>query len=116
MIIARYLHREILRSTLVITGILLLIFICNQFVRYLSDAAIGRLTGHAVLEMMLIQVPLLAGFMLPLGFFLGLLLSCGRLYAEREMTILSSCGVSQWQLVKMTMKVALLAFRFLIPV
>lgn len=84
------------------TAILLIIFMSNQFVRYLGDAAIGRLTAQAVLQMMSIQIPLLLGFMLPLGLFVGILLSQGRLYVDNEMTILFACGVSRHNVLKMT--------------
>lgn len=79
------------------TLVLLAIFICNQFVRYLGDAAIGRVTALAVIQLMLIQVPLLSGFMLPLGYFIGMLMSYSQLYANNEMTALFSCGFSRKQ-------------------
>lgn len=102
-IIIRYLNREIFNAMLVITLVLLLIFISNQFVRYLGDAAMGRMTARSVLQIMSIQVPLLAGFMLPLGYYLGVLLTYGRLYAQNEMMALFCIGMSRWQLFASTM-------------
>lgn len=102
-IIIRYLNREVFNTMLVITLILLAIFICNQFVRYLGDAAIGRMTAKSVLQMMTIQIPLLSGFMLPLGYFLGVLLTYGRLYTLNEMMALFCIGMSRWQLLGITM-------------
>jgi lipopolysaccharide export system permease protein len=91
-----------------VTSVLVLIFMCNQFVHYLGDAAIGRLTPQAVLEMMCIQVPLLLGFMLPLGLFLGMLLTYGRLYVDNEMTVFFACGITRAQVLSMNMKFALI--------
>jgi len=102
MIIQRYLNKEILTTMFVVTSILIFIFMCNQFVRYLNDAAIGRMTAYSVLQMMSIQIPLLAGFMMPLGFYIGLLLSYGRLYADNEMMILFGSGISPAQLLGIT--------------
>jgi len=102
MIVLRYLNKEVYKAMLATTLVLLAIFICNQFVRYLSDAAIGRVTVTAVIQLMLIQVPLLSGFMLPLGYFIGVLLSYGRLYADNEMTALFSCGLSRQKLFAIT--------------
>lgn len=102
-ILLKYLNREVFITMLVTTLVLLAIFISNQFVRYLSDAAIGRVTAEAVIQLMLIQIPLLSGFMLPLGYFVGLLISYGRLHADSEMTVLFSCGVSRQELLKITM-------------
>jgi lipopolysaccharide export system permease protein len=48
----------------------------------------------------------LPGFLqliLPLGLFLGILLSYGRLYLESEMTVLSATGMSQQRLLAMTL-------------
>jgi lipopolysaccharide export system permease protein len=101
-IIIRYLNREIINTMLVITAVLLAIFICNQFVRYLGDAALGRMTAQSVLQMMSIQVPLLTGFMLPLGFYLAVLISYGRLYSSNEMISLFCSGLSRYQLLGVT--------------
>lgn len=102
-IIIRYLNREIINTMLVITAVLLAIFICNQFVRYLGDAALGRMTAQSVLQMMSIQVPLLTGFMMPLGFYLAVLISYGRLYASNEMIALFCGGFSRIQLLGVTL-------------
>ncbi|MBX9587552.1 MAG: LPS export ABC transporter permease LptF [Gammaproteobacteria bacterium] len=102
-IIVRYLNREIINTMLIITAILLAILICNQFVRYLGDAAMGRMTAKSVMQMMSIQVPLLAGFLLPLGFFLAVLISYGRLYTTNEMTAFFCAGFSRFQLLGATL-------------
>ncbi len=102
-LIVRYLNREIINAMLVITAILLAILICNQFVRYLGDAAMGRMTAKSVMQMMSIQIPLLAGFMLPLGFFLAVLISYGRLYSSNEMTAFFCAGFSRFQLLGATL-------------
>ncbi len=102
-IIIRYLNREIINTMLVITAVLLAIFICNQFVRYLGDAAMGRMTAQSVLQMMSIQIPLLTGFMMPLGYYLGVLISYGRLYSNNEMIALFAVGFSRVQLLGVTM-------------
>lgn len=105
-LIFRYLAKETCITMVSVTGILVLIFMSHQFVHYLRDAAVGRLTPEAVLQMMCIQVPLLLGFMLPLGFFIGILLAYGRLYVDNEMTVLTACGISKVQLLKMTLGIA----------
>lgn len=97
-LIFRYLARETYLTMLAVTSILVLIFMSHQFVHYLGDAAVGRLTPKAVFQMMCIQVPLLLGFMIPLGLFIGILLSYGRLYVDNEMTVLTACGLSKCEL------------------
>lgn len=105
-LIFRYLAKETYTTMLAVTSILVLIFMSHQFVHYLGDAAVGRLTPKAVLQLMCIQIPLLLGFMLPLGLFLGILLSYGRFYVDNEMTILTACGISKGQILKMSLMFA----------
>lgn len=107
MIIFRYLSKEVLATLLATTLILLIIFITNQFVHYLSDAADGKITTESVMKVMSLQVPLLLGYLLPLSLFLGLLLTLGRFCVDHEMVVLSSCGVSRTQIVMMVMTLAL---------
>lgn len=122
MIIFRYLTREISASLCAVTGLLLLIFISNQFVRYLSEAATGKFAGAMLLRLIGIEIPHLLGILLPLGLFLAILLVYGRLYVDNEMTVLSACGLSRAKLTLLTLPitgvvffiVALLAF-FITP-
>jgi len=78
--------------------VLLAIMLSNQFVHYLHSAAAGTITMHTVMMVMALQVPLLLGYLLPLGLYLGILLVLGRWYADNEMTVLSACGMSPWRL------------------
>lgn len=103
MIIFRYLAKEVYATLLATTFVLILIFISNQFIHYLSQAATGGLPVKAVMKLMSLQVPLLLGYMLPLGLFLGIMLAYGRLYVDNEMTVMAACGLSRLQLLNMTL-------------
>lgn len=106
MIIFRYLIKEVLGAVVAITAILLLIFLSTQFVHYLGDAALGRFAVGIVFHIMLLQIPYLLGLLLPLGFYLALLMAYGRLHSDREMMVFSSCGISQIQVLLMTLVMA----------
>ncbi|QLH42731.1 MAG: LPS export ABC transporter permease LptF [Coxiellaceae bacterium] len=103
MIVFRYLTKEVYATILATTIILLLILISNQFIHYLNRAAAGGLPPRAVMQLMSLQVPLLLGYLLPLGLFLGILLAYGRMYVDNEMTVLSACGFSKAQLIATTL-------------
>lgn len=103
MIIFRYLGKEVYGTLLASTVILLLLLISDQFIRYLTQAAQGIIPLRTVMQIMSIQVPLLIGILLPLGLYVGLLMAYGRLYVDREMTVLSACGFSKAQLLGMTL-------------
>ncbi len=108
MIIFRYLSREVLHTLIAISAILLLIFLSNLFVRYLGYAADGSIPMGLVLKIVAIQIPYLLSLLLPLGFFIAILLAYGRLYADSEMTVLFACGMSRGRLIQITMVMALI--------
>ena len=110
MIVFRYLCKEIYISLLAITGILLFVCLSNQFVSYITQAAAGELAISAVFKIMGIMIPFFLSFLLPLGLFLSILLVYGRMYVESEMTVLSACGFSHFQLVKATLILSLGVF------
>lgn len=110
VIIFRYLARELYSHLLAITLILFAIFITNQFMLYLKDVAKGQITLVVVGKLILLQIPLLLGFLLPLAFFLSILMAFGRLYVDHEMTILAACGMSQNRLLTMVMSIGLIVF------
>lgn len=100
MLIFRYLAKEVFVTLVSLTTILLLIFMSNQFVRYLSRAASGKLPGMIIMKLMMLELPNLMGLLLPLGFYVAILIAYGRLYAESEMTVLQACGYGPSQLLK----------------
>lgn len=99
MIIFRYLAREVLVSMIAVSGVLLLIIMSGRFVRYLSEAAAGKLSPEVLFAIMGYRLPGFLELILPLGLFIAFLLAYGRLYMESEMVVLSACGMSQQRLV-----------------
>lgn len=100
MIIFRYLAKEVFVTLSALTAILMLIFMSNQFVQYLNRAASGSIPGIIIMKLMALELPNLMGLLLPLGFYMALLVAYGRLYAESEMTVLSACGYGPKSLLK----------------
>jgi len=102
MLIFRYLAKEIFISLASLTTILLFIFMSNQFVRYLNRAASGQIPLTIIMKLMMLELPNLMGLLLPLGFYVAILIAYGRLYAESEMTVLQACGYGPSSLLKHT--------------
>lgn len=100
MIIFRYLAKEVFITLIALTAILMLIFLSNQFVLYLNRAANGNIPGMIVMKLMMLEMPTLLGLLLPLGFYMALMLAYGRMYADSEMTVLRACGYGPRQLLK----------------
>lgn len=108
LIIFRYLSRDLLVTALAVTAVLLTIFLSGKFSDYLDDAAQGKLAVDVLFTIIAYRMPNLLELILPLGFYLAILLAYGRMYIESEMVVLSATGMSQWQLVRMTMVPAII--------
>lgn len=112
MIIFRYLLKEVAKTQLAVFLVLMTIFISQKFVRVLGDASEGSIPGQMVMIFIALKIPDLAGMMLPLSLFLGILLAYGRIYADNEMTVLHACGVSEWYVVRVTLVLAFITAIF----
>lgn len=108
LIIFRYLSRDLLVTALAVSAVLLTIFLSGKFSDYLDDAAEGKLAVDVLFTIITYRMPNLLELILPLGFYLAVLLAYGRMYIESEMVVLSATGMSQWQLVRMTMVPAII--------
>lgn len=102
MIIPRYLTKEVLQTTFAVTSVLLIIIMSGRFVKYLAEAAAGKIDASVLFAVMFYRLPGFMELILPLGFFVSILLAYGRLYTDSEMTVLFSCGVSRKQLIAWT--------------
>jgi len=112
VIIFRYLLKEVAKTQLAVFFVLMTIFISQKFVRVLGDASEGGIPGQMVMTFIALKIPDLAGMMLPLSLFLGVLLAYGRIYADNEMTVLHACGVSEWYVVRVTLVLAFITAIF----
>ncbi len=93
MIIERYLLREAGYTFLGVGLLLTLIQMSTVFVRILADTAEGKYPVGIVMELFFYRGVGNLVFILPLSFFLGILLALGRPYKDSEMTALVACGV-----------------------
>lgn len=107
MIIGRYLTKEVMNTLFGVTIVLLLVFLCQQTVRYLNYVAIGKIPTSVLFELIAFEAPYILSFLLPLGLYLGILLTYGRLYADNEMAIMQMYGYSQRRLLRLTVVIAI---------
>lgn len=106
MILYRYMTKEMLKSVMTTTLVLLCIFVCVEFAHYLKNAAGGKLSLPMVLQMLLLQVPFLLSVLLPLGFFLGAQMALGQMYIHYEMVVIHACGVSMRRITWLILRLA----------
>ncbi|TDT43056.1 lipopolysaccharide export system permease protein [Halospina denitrificans] len=107
-IIFRYLGRQVLTTMLAVALVLLLVFMSGRFLQYLAAAARGEFAAGVLFIIMGYRLPEFLELILPLSFFLAILLTYGRMYQESEMTVLTACGVSERQVLFLTLGPGLL--------
>ncbi len=89
----RYLLKEVAETWLAVTGVLLVILLSNQLARVLSQAAANNFPRSVVLSLIGLTSAGYLTVIVPIGFFLAIMLALGRMYHESEMAAIQSCGV-----------------------
>lgn len=107
-IISRYLIKEIVITLAGVATVLFLIFISGQLVTLYGMAASGNLQVKSILIALGLQSIANMVFVLPLSFYLAILLAFSRLYRDNEMVVLQACGISQWRVLRSVMLLAVL--------
>ncbi len=102
MILFRYLVKEVSQATAAVTIILLLLVTSGRLAKYLAQSSSGDLSSDVVFWVILFRIPDFLPLILPLGFFIGVLLAYGRLYVDNEMIVMNACGTGKKRLVTIT--------------
>lgn len=76
-----------------VTAVLLVILLSNQLARVLSQAAANEFPQGVVLALLGLTSAGYLTIIVPIAFFLAIMLALGRLYHESEMAAMQSCGV-----------------------
>ncbi len=106
MIVFKYLIKEVFKAQAAVLTVLLTIFVSQNFVRFLADASDGDFSGSLVLNFVALNLPELLMLIIPLSLFLAILLAHGRMYAENEMVVFHSVGISEWYVTRVTLVLA----------
>ena len=92
-VLNRYILRETFTTWLVVTIVLFVILMSNQFAEILDDAATNQLPKDAVFAVLRLTSLQYITFLTPIGLFLGVMLALARFNRDSEMVAMSSCGV-----------------------
>lgn len=103
MILFKYLIRELLHTLLAIVMVLLVVILSVTLVKYLSQTASGSLPLSSVISLIGIELPRFLAMLLPISFFLSIVLTYGKLFANSELLVMFSCGLSWWRLALYTL-------------
>ncbi len=114
MILNRYINRQLLVTTLVVTFVLVMVLVTGRFIKYLADAAVGEIAADALFLIMAYRLPEFLQLILPLRLYIAILLVLGGMYVTHEITVMNACGVGRRAIVKaislpVTVTVAIIA-------
>lgn len=93
MIINRSFIIEVVRTALAVTFVIVSIFLVLRVMGFLSQAAEGLIPVSGVLSLVVLKMVSYLDVMLPLMFYIALIMVLNRLYSDQEMAVLASAGV-----------------------
>lgn len=106
-LINRYLFRQFSQLVLAVLTVLFLISVGGFLTDLIAEISRGKVPAALMLQLLALRLPRFISFVLPLALFIGLLMGIARLYADSEMAVLASVGISSQQLFKPVFWVAL---------
>jgi lipopolysaccharide export system permease protein len=110
----RYVLREVAITWAACTGVLFVILLADRFARDLANAAAGDLPREAVFLMLGLTSVYFVMIVIPVGLFLAILLTLGRLYRDSEMAAMMASGMGPGRLYRPLFVIALPTFLVLL--
>jgi lipopolysaccharide export system permease protein len=99
-ILSKSLNIEVFRSSIGVLLIFFLLVVGSRVVGYFEQAAEGNIDPGIILSVIALRFPDFITLLIPLSFFLGLLITIGRLNSEGEIHGYFSAGLSKFNLIK----------------
>lgn len=92
-ILDRYLIKEVFKTFLGVSVVLVLIIFANNFVLSLEKIVSGYFKSDALFQLMGFELLEMTSFIIPPAFFFSILISLGRLYRDSEIIAMQTSGV-----------------------
>ena len=109
-ILSKSLNMEVFKSSSSVLLIFFLLVVGSRIVGYFEQAAEGNLDPAIIMSVVALRFPDFITLLIPLSFFLGVLISISRIYADREIYGFFSVGLAPFDLIKFLAPQALLYF------
>ena len=109
-ILLKSLNFEVLLSTIGVLLIFFFLVVSSRFVGYFEQASEGLIDPSLVFKVVFLRFPDFITLLLPLSFFLGVIITVSRLYSDREIFGYLAGGLSENDLVKYLFPQAMLFF------
>ena len=101
MILRRYMTQQVAANTAIVLLFLMALMLGGRLIRYFGIAAEGRLDVGLLFTIIGYNIPTFLELILPLSFFIALMLVLGRMYVEQEMSVLFASGISRGRLTRL---------------
>ncbi|MGE6328673.1 LPS export ABC transporter permease LptF [Psychrobacter pacificensis] len=102
--------RQVASTTALVLGFLVVMMLGGRLIRYFGIAAEGRLDISLLFTIIGYNLPYFLELILPLAFFIALMLVFGRLYVDQEMAVINASGVSRGRLARLMTPLILALF------
>ena len=109
-ILFRSLNIEVFKSTLGIFAILFMLVVGSRLIGYFEQSAEGLIDPNIIYKVVALRFPDFVTLLIPLSFFLGLVITISRLYSDREIYGYISGGLSPIDLIRYLIPQSLLFF------
>lgn len=103
ILLNRYLFRQFSRLVASVLIVLLLISVGGFLADLIAEISRGKVPAGLMLQLLALRMPRFLILVMPLALFIGLMMGIARLYADSEMAVMASVGVSPQQLLRPVM-------------
>lgn len=110
VILRRYMTQQVASTTALVLGFLVVMMLGGRLIRYFGIAAEGNLDISLLFTIIGYNLPYFLELILPLAFFIALMLVFGRLYVDQEMAVINASGVSRGRLARLMTPLILALF------
>lgn len=93
--------RQVASTTALVLGFLVVLMLGGRLIRYFGIAAEGNLDISLLFTIIGYNLPYFLELILPLAFFIALMLVFGRLYVDQEMAVINGSGLSRGKLARL---------------
>ena len=109
-ILLKSLNIEVCKSTIGVLLILFFLVVSSRFVGYFEQAAEGLIDPNIIVKVVLLRFPDFITLLIPLSFFLGVVITISRMYADREIYGYFSGNLSKNDLIKYLLPQSIIYF------
>ena len=107
-ILAKSINLEVFKTTIGCLLIFFLLVIASRLVGYYEQATVGLIDPAIIWQVIALRIPDFITLLIPLSFFLGVLITTSRLYGDNEVYAIFSSGKSLLDIIKYLLPQALL--------